>query len=883
MRFAPNTRFGPYTIASLLGAGGMGEVYRARDERLHRFVALKFLPPLASDDPDARSRLQDEARAAAALDHPYICKVFEVGEIDGHAFIAMECVTGTTLATRLVKGPLSLKQALAVAVEVAEALAAAHRAGVLHRDLKPSNVMLAEDGHIKVLDFGLASRLTREVFDVNAATETSPAADTVTTRGTLGYMAPEQLRKQPVDARSDVFAFGVMLYELLTARRAFDGRSSFETVAAILDKDPAPWPASHEPPLLLQHIVRKTLAKDPEDRYQTMRDVLTDLRAVVADSSSGSRTQSAAVDAAVAAHVAAANRRWLSRVAIATVAILAVSAGTWWFLNRDSGPALAPSHRQVTVVGDVWEADLSHDGRSLAYTRGLGTGTRLIVQDVGGSATLELVSATTISRPRWLPKDDRISFSATMKQPDGSLKTGTFVVPRLGGQPTPFVSVGSVAWSPDASLAAIASEVTRGFRIVKGTDGTVIREVPVPEMRFIIDLDWHPRTNQIAVLGRDEQGRFVIATLSQEGKDKRQVAASKDTMLGLRWSSRTSVIYSQLMTNEAAEVVAVDATARTDTAPRVLLSGIPRGDSLSVSQDDRILLSVRETSTANLYAVDIGQTPPTVRPFTTGTSQVHSPRLSPDGAWIVATAGQGEHARIVKLPTGGGDLVPLTTGESLDAHPVWSPDGKRIAFGSRRNGSSGIWTMSADGLLQKQVDLGPVSVNITPAWLPDGRIAWQQSTPDNFITFMVRSLEGGASSRLTRDDARGFVFEPRFSPKGEAVAVFWNLGPGPGKPTGLYVIAWPARTERLLLAGRYSPLGWSPDGQWVYARKHNEAEIWKISVVTGQAFVIAKTPGIMDQGEPGGVVTLDGRTIIVSVTDRKADAWLVEHFDPRVR
>jgi Tol biopolymer transport system component len=240
----------------------------------------------------------------------------------------------------------------------------------------------------------------------------------------------------------------------------------------------------------------------------------------------------------------------------------------------------------------------------------------------------------------------------------------------------------------------------------------------------------------------------------------------------------------------------------------------------------------------------------------------------------------------VKLPTGGGDLVPLTTGDAFDAHPIWSPDGKRIAFGSRRGGSSGIWTMGSDGMLQKQVDLGPVSVNIAPAWLPDGRIAWQQSTPDNFMTFMVRSLEGGVSSRLTRDDTRGYVFEPRFSPKGEAVVVFWNLGPGPGPgtPTGLYVIAWPARTERLLLAGRYSPLGWSPDGQWVYARARNEPEIWKISVVTGQAFVVAKTPGIIEgQGEPGGVVTPDGRTIIVSVTDRKADAWLVEHFDPRVR
>ncbi len=260
MSFDPDTRVGPYVIESLLGAGGMGEVYKAYDERLRRPVALKFLLP-QHDDRAREDRIHREARAAAGLDHPFICKVYEVGEAGEATYIAMEYVAGRTMAARLADGPVPFSTALRIATEIADALAAAHRGGVVHRDLKPANIMIAEDGHVKVLDFGLASR--RESAD----TPTTALSASSTTGGTLAYMAPEQLRGDPASERSDIFALGIVLAELLTGVHPFTRPTSVEIASAILNDEPQSWPVSSQAPVLLRHIVRKALAKTPADRY----------------------------------------------------------------------------------------------------------------------------------------------------------------------------------------------------------------------------------------------------------------------------------------------------------------------------------------------------------------------------------------------------------------------------------------------------------------------------------------------------------------------------------------------------------------------------------------------------------------------------------------
>src|SRR5262245_33578103 len=283
MPLGPGVRLGPYEIQSALGAGGMGEVYKAKDTRLDRIVAVKVLPSHVSDDPALRERFEREARTIAALNHAHICTLHDVGHQDGTDFLVMEYLDGETLAQRLTKGALPLDQALTTAIEVADALAIAHRAGVVHRDLKPANIMLTKTGP-KLLDFGLA-KVTPTVVATSGLsimpTGLTPVTMQGTILGTLQYMAPEQVEGQEADARTDVFAFGCVLYEMLTGRKAFDGKSQARAIAAILERQPARVTSvSATLPPVLDDVVAQCLAKEPDERWQSARDLCNQLRSI---------------------------------------------------------------------------------------------------------------------------------------------------------------------------------------------------------------------------------------------------------------------------------------------------------------------------------------------------------------------------------------------------------------------------------------------------------------------------------------------------------------------------------------------------------------------------------------------------------------------------
>jgi serine/threonine protein kinase len=291
MTLASGAKLGPYEIVSPLGAGGMGEVYRARDTRLDRTVAIKVLPSHLSADPGLKLRFEREAKAISALQHPNICTLYDVGSQDGVDFLVMECLEGQTLADRLVKGALPLEQVLKIGAEIAEALEKAHRQGIVHRDLKPGNIMLTKSG-AKLMDFGLAKPeltvatgtkglLTPSTPTMNLASLTS-AASPLTQKGsivgTFQYLAPEVLQGSEADARSDLFSLGCVLYEMVTGRRAFEGKSQLGVLTAILEKEPEPIATIPAAPPMLDRVVRACLAKDPADRYQAAHDVAMDLR-----------------------------------------------------------------------------------------------------------------------------------------------------------------------------------------------------------------------------------------------------------------------------------------------------------------------------------------------------------------------------------------------------------------------------------------------------------------------------------------------------------------------------------------------------------------------------------------------------------------------------
>lgn len=283
---------GKYRILEKLGEGGMGVVYKAQDTILGREVALKFLSEDLQQDETGRKRFLREAKSAAALDHPFICKIFEIGEADGKGFISMEYVEGQTLRDKLVQGPLPMKQALQVASEIAEALEKAHRTEIVHRDLKPSNVMLTPDGHVKVMDFGLAKRVAEERFGSQEITLTGLTKDG-STIGTVTHMSPEQLKGKAADTRSDIFSFGVTLYEMLAGVHPFKKPDVMETAGAILNQAPPPLARyREETSQVLQHIVRKMLAKEPNRRYQLIHEVRTDLSDVMDDIADSSQIRS---------------------------------------------------------------------------------------------------------------------------------------------------------------------------------------------------------------------------------------------------------------------------------------------------------------------------------------------------------------------------------------------------------------------------------------------------------------------------------------------------------------------------------------------------------------------------------------------------------------
>src|ERR1700675_3485167 len=308
MAIPSGTRLGPYEVLSAIGAGGMGEVYRARDTRLDRTVAIKILPDHLADRADLRERFDREARAIAGLNHPHICTLYDVGHQDGTDYLVMEYLEGETLAQRLAKGPLPLDQVLRYAIEISDALDKAHRKGITHRDLKPGNIMLTKSG-TKLLDFGLA-KLKQEVAPANVQLSQLPTAGEPLTAqgtivGTLQYMAPEQLEGKEVDARTDIFAFGAVLYEMATSKRAFEGKTQASVIGAILKDDPPPI-SSLQPmtPPALDRVVKRCLAKDPDNRWQTARDVELEMKWIAE-----SGTQGASVPTAAAKVIRSLGRR----------------------------------------------------------------------------------------------------------------------------------------------------------------------------------------------------------------------------------------------------------------------------------------------------------------------------------------------------------------------------------------------------------------------------------------------------------------------------------------------------------------------------------------------------------------------------------------------
>ncbi|MGH9367371.1 MAG: LpqB family beta-propeller domain-containing protein [Thermoanaerobaculia bacterium] len=751
MTLVPGFRLGPYEILAPLGAGGMGEVYRARDTRLGREVAIKVLPAELSGSRERLARFEQEARAASALNHPNIVTIHDIGSDSGIGYVGMELVAGSTLRELLMEGALPARRLLAIGSQVAEALAAAHQAGIVHRDLKPENVMVTRDGRVKLLDFGLA-KLVPPPAQVGSRLPT--AADPTqpgTVLGTVSYMSPEQVRGLTLDHRTDVFSLGSVLYEMASGARAFRGTTPVDAMTAILREEPADLPPAVPP--ALDRIIRRCLEKAPEQRFQSARDLAFALEAL-----SGASSREAAPEARVA--TARARRRpavWAAGILVAAAAFAAV-----WVLRPALFPSRVPAFSRVVrlTTGPQQEfgAAISPDGKWVAYLSNARGPVDVWVKFLAGG------EAANLTEKSGLQIQSRADVGGLGISPDGALIAvdsgppgasaadfATWVVPApLGGQARKLVAKGrSVRWSPDGRrLVFVRAGASRGDALyVADADGGDPKEILKP--RGGLHAHWPAWSGD---------GRFIyfiygIASSNSEPSEIARVPSSGgEPELVVRTSRRA--VYPVPLTdgllyaaNPDSADLALWWTPSSGRRPVRLTTGVGEYAEPLVSADERQLIATCVEARQALVSIPVRfDAAPSPRLLTDGFLGDFDPAVSPRGDRLVwSSARSGSRNLWTGNPDGTG-ARPLTTGQGFDERPAFSPDGSQVAFVSDRGGERGIWLVSADGGAPRL--LAPARVLDTLSWSPDaGEILFAAPAGDLPGLYRV-NLGNGRVSRL---------------------------------------------------------------------------------------------------------------------------------------
>jgi len=660
MTLAAGARLGPYEILSPLGAGGMGEVYKARDTKLNRFVAIKVLPESLARDPDALARFEREAHAVAALSHPNILSIHDFGESAGIAYAVMELLEGETLRSRLESGSIPQRRSIEIAIAIARGLAAAHEKGIVHRDLKPENVFLTTDNRVKVLDFGLAKRVSSERAGTNAPTAAA-ATEPGTVMGTVGYMSPEQVRGRDVDPRTDIFAFGAILYEMLSGRRAFRGDSPVETMNAILKEEPPELVESgRNVSPALDRIVRHCLEKSPEARFHSAVDVAFDLEALsTASTADASRPERSLRRAS--------SSRWKARAALAGTAVLFLAAGVW--LGRARGrPAGAASFSAMTHDrGVIHEARFSPDGHTIAYGaawNGQPFHVYLARVDTPESTPLSVPDATVLS----VSSKGELAIALGYRQ-TGWMSIGQLArVPLLGGAPRPVVDdVVAADWSPDGEGIAVARRMGSHYRI-EYPIGKVLYETGgwISHLRFSRDGSRIAFANH-AVL-QDDRGTVDLVDL----RGRHTVLTGEwSGVQGACWSPKGDEIWFAADPGEGGRRLFAVTPGRKQRP----LFGIPGSVFLlDVAADGRVLLTREERSIQTIV-------------YLPGDEKGHDlswlgysfgQDFSPDNRLLLTSyvgEGSGNNYTTYLRPTDGSPASRLGEGGGL----AISPDGKWVA------------------------------------------------------------------------------------------------------------------------------------------------------------------------------------------------------------
>jgi len=811
---ASGTSLGPYQVVSPLGSGGMGEVYKARDTRLDRTVAIKTLPTDVADDPHRRERFRREAQAISRLSHPNICHLYDVGSQDGVEFLVMEYLAGETLAHRLLRGPLPLQQALTVAAELAAALDAAHRDGVIHRDLKPANIMLTSDG-AKILDFGVAKWLSA---GGDGATATIPGAlSTVTAPGvlvgTIQYMSPEQLEGLAVDSRSDLFALGAIIYEMMTGRRAFAGDQSTTVIAAILSSDP-PRLSSLNPltPPMLDRIVTKCLAKDPARRWQSASDLRDELTWIAEAGAAAPRTATSSRRAPTKIW------RYATGTLLVATGVLAALAAGRLARSREIAPVAT---RLVVLPPEKTSVDVpivSPDGRKIAFVGRASDGTSALwVRSLESLEARKLVEADVLAFPFWSPDGQWVAFFGAGRLQKVSVDGGASLV--LCDAP----SGRGGAWSRDGVIVFAPAAENVLYRVAAG-GGT-----PVPATTLAKSPA--ERSHRFPQFLPDSR-HFIYSAYFVEGNQKPVVRAASlestaattvtESTYSRAWAPPGYLVYAQgKMYTEQYVAQPFDAEHLRLTGEPLPIakvgSGSVGGDTaLSVSNNGVLAhQTVPEQRTALTWFGRTGQ-----RMSGVGQPEQYSSfAVSPDGRSVAVgvrtkqTA--GETLWVVDIERGVTSRV-TSNGDATD--PRWSPGSDRIAFASnvRLTGNTDLYEVAPDGNGSvKPLVISGHQNKLPLDWSKDGRLLLfqsQEGTSKSVVNLWVYSFDGGGHSApylVTEFNKTG----ARFSPDNRLVAYRSDLS---GRDE-IYVDTFPNPTVRTQVsASGGSDPAWRRDGKELF-------------------------------------------------------------------
>jgi eukaryotic-like serine/threonine-protein kinase len=864
MALPTGTKLGPYEIQSPLGAGGMGEVYRARDTRLGRDVAIKVLPSHLSSDPDLKARFEREAKAISALSHPHICHLYDIGSQDGTDYLVMELLEGESLADRLQKGPLPLKQALQYGVQIAEALEKAHTNGIVHRDLKPGNVMLTKSG-AKLLDFGLA-KPTQNVAAMasgSMATMSKPLTVDGTILGTFQYMAPEQVQGHEADARSDLFALGAVLYEMITGKRAFAGKSQISVMSAILEKDPEPVSAVQPlAPRALDHVILRALAKDPNDRWQTARDLMQELK--------WSAESAALTSAAVPTAPGRRTREGLAWLISGALVVILIAGAIWW---RNSKPSLETMYFLAPLPFPAKDVAVAPNGHTIALVAYQESARRnvLWIYELGSHGAKSLADTEGASYPFWSADGRSLAFFADarlkkLEVSGGPVQTICDAPSGRGG-----------TWNKDGVIVFTPS-TTAGLYRVPASGGTPTRIATSDKTRGEDSLRWPvflPDGKHYLYLAANFSGLKSVNAIFVGSLDSNEKRFVVDSMANAAYAAPGYLLFYRDRTL-LAQPFDLKGFALTGEASTVLpeIQYLPQVKRAVFAVSDHGLL-VAQSGTGAVLSQLVwfdrkGNTVGSV-----GKPDVYgNVFLAPNGRSVAVdkTDMSSLNTDIWTYELQRESAKRLTFHPALDVVPIWNPDATQFVFASDRQLLFELYVKDSDGAHdEKMIVHDDDTADLPSDWSRDGKyILYDRGTDLWFVTYPELK-----SSLLLK--APSVLRNAQFSPDGKWVAYASN-------ETGkweIYATSFPdARGRWQVSSGGGEQPRWRGDGKELFFLSL-DGKMMSAPVTTGAHFD-AGAPVVLFQSTPRQPVLVhdlfvydvsrDGQRFLINTQVKQAES-----------